>query len=80
MKWYSEYWEFQSFPTFIKASPSLKNRYQQGFRIYASADAFLADFGDDEQAVICATHFNENKKGKARSVTKRKVVDRRGID
>lgn len=62
MKWYSDYWEFQSFPTFIKASPSLKNRYHQCFRIYASADEFLADFGDDEQAVICATHFNENKK------------------
>lgn len=71
--YYSEYWTFQAFSTFIKASPSRKNRYQQDIRIYSSADRFLSDFGDDEHAVRCANYFKENQNGKTRSASRREV-------
>ena len=51
MKFESDYWIFSSFPTFIKAAATRKNRYAQDLRIYSTADAFLSDFGDDEQAI-----------------------------
>ena len=57
MKFHSEFWTYTVFPTFIKASATAKNRYAQDFRIYSSADRFLSDFGDDEQAVKCAKYF-----------------------
>lgn len=71
--YYSEYWTFQAFSTFIKASPSRENRCQQDIRIYSSADRFLSDFGDDEHAVICANYFKENQNGKTRSASRREV-------
>lgn len=71
--YYSEYWTFQAFSSFIKASPSRKNRYRQDIRIYSSADSFLSDFGDDEHAVMCANYFKESQNGKARAASRRKV-------
>ena len=73
MKFESEYWTFSSFPTFIKASATEKNRYAQDFRIYSSAGSFLSDFGDDEQAVKCANYFKENSNGKTRTAGRRQV-------
>ena len=71
--YYSEYWTFHAFSTFIKASPTRKNRYQQDIRIYSHADRFLSDFGDDEHAVRCANYFKESQNGKTRSASRRKV-------
>ncbi len=71
--YYSDYWTFQAFHTFIKASPSKKNRYHQDIRIYSSADRFLSDFGDDEHAVRCANYFKESQNGKTRSASRREV-------
>ena len=71
--YYSEYWTFQAFSSFIKASPSRKNRYRQDIRIYSSADSFLSDFGDDEHAARCANYFKESQNGKARAASRRKV-------
>ena len=65
MKFSSEFWEFSSFPTFIKAAATGKNRCAQDFRIYSTAESFLSDFGDDEQAINCANHFKENCNGRA---------------
>ena len=73
MKFPSEFWEFSSFQTFIKASATAKNRYAQDFRIYSSADRFLSDFGDDEQAVKCAKYFKEDCNGKTRTTGRRQV-------
>ena len=64
MKFTSEYWEFSAMPTFIKAAPTRKNRYADGFRIYSSTERFLADFGDDIEATRCASYFKENCNGK----------------
>ncbi len=73
MKFESDYWIFSSLPTFIKAAATRKNRYAQGFRIYSTAEAFLSDFGDDEQAVKCANYFKENSNGKTRTAGRRQV-------
>ena len=73
MKFSSEFWEFSSFPTFIKASATAKNRYAQEVRYYTSANRFLDDFGDDEQAIKCANHFKENCNGKDRTTGRRQI-------
>ena len=73
MKFKSEYWNFSSFPTFIKASATEKNRYAQDFRTYSSAGSFLSDFGDDDQAINCANHFKENCNGKDRTTGRRQI-------
>ena len=56
-----------------KASATAKNRYAQEVRYYTSADRFLDDFGDDEQAINCANHFKENCNGKDRTTGRRQV-------
>ena len=73
MKFESDYWIFSSLPTFIKAAATRKNRYAQGFRIYSTAEAFLSDFGDDEQAISCANHFKENYNDKDRTTGRRQI-------
>ena len=73
MKFPSEFWTYTVFPTFIKASATAKNRYAQEVRYYTSADRFLSDFGDDEQAINCANHFEENCNGKDRATGRRQV-------
>ena len=73
MKFESDYWTFSSLPTFIKAAATRKNRYAQGFRIYSTSEAFLSDFGDDEQAINCANHFKENCNGKDRTTGRRQI-------
>ena len=73
MKFSSEFWAFSSFPTFIKAAATRKNRYAQDFRIYSTAESFLSDFGDDEQAVKCANYFKEDSNGKTRTTGRRQV-------
>lgn len=73
MKFESEYWTFSSFPTFIKASATEKNRYAQGFRIYSATESFLSDFGDDDQAINCANHFKEHCNDKDRATGRRKI-------
>ena len=73
MKFSSGFWEFSSFPTLIKATATGKNRYAQDFRIYSTAESFLSDFGDDEQAINCANHFKENCNGKDRTTGRRQI-------
>lgn len=73
MKFPSEFWTYTVFPTFIKASATAKNRYAQDVRYYTSADRFLDDFGDDEQAVKCANYFKEDSNGKTRTTGRRQV-------
>ena len=73
MKFPSEFWTYTVFPTFIKASATAKNRYAQEVRYYTSADSFLDDFGDDEQAAKCANYFKEDSNGKTRTAGRRQV-------
>ena len=61
MKIKTEYWSFSVFPTFIKATPTTKNKYADGIRIYSSGDAFLSDFDRDDIAEKLVTFFEENK-------------------
>ena len=65
---------FHKFESDYKAAATRKNRYAQDFRIYSTAEAFLSDFGDDEQAINCANHFKENCNGKDRTTCRRQIL------
>ena len=67
MKIKTKFWEFFVTGTFIKATPTIENRYAKDIRIYSSPYNFLKDFDCDEVTEKIIEYFDKNKTTDKRS-------------